>query len=132
MPEKARIQGGRSDTLASGPPLSCAFVEVTDHEATGVICQVGTTSYSATAGLAQAGQVNVTPIGTLSDPGLQFNGAFSVPTGVNPADIVLQFTVTAPTSSESRSSRSTLRPLGQAFAKSWAVVPSSISAFNRR
>jgi PEP-CTERM motif len=71
---------------------------------------LGSASYSATAGLAQAGQVNVTPIGTLSDPGLQFNGAFSVPPGVNPADIVLQFTVTAPTSNPVTDTTSSLTP----------------------
>ena len=48
--------------------------------------------------------------GTLSDPGLQFNGAFSVPPGVNPADIVLQFTVTAPTSNPVTDTSSSLTP----------------------
>jgi hypothetical protein len=71
---------------------------------------LGSASYSATAGLAQAGQVNVTPIGTLSDPWLQFNGAFSVPPGVSPADIVLQFTVTAPTSNPVTDTTSSLTP----------------------
>jgi PEP-CTERM motif len=71
---------------------------------------LGSASYSATAGLAQAGQVNVTPIGALSDPGLQFNGAFSVPPGMNPADIVLQFTVTAPTSNPVTDTTSSLTP----------------------
>jgi hypothetical protein len=65
---------------------------------------------SATAGLAQAGQVNVTPVGAVSDPGLQFNGAFSVPPGVNPADIVLQFTVTAPANNAVTDTTSSLTP----------------------
>jgi hypothetical protein len=71
---------------------------------------LGNASYSATAGLAQAGQVNVTPVGAVSDPGLQFNGAFSVPPGVNPADIVLQFTVTAPANNAVTDTTSSLTP----------------------
>lgn len=79
-------QGALTTYLAGGANAGCTVTDKT----------FSNFSFASTAGLATAATVTVTPVPTVNNPGLQFNGNFGIPPGVNPGDVTLTFDVAAP------------------------------------